>query len=126
MIWPARPSTAASLVGLGPATRPGRLREVAAPPGGGRAEQQRFLLGQVRVDRPDSIQARALGCLPPAVHDQRPQPGAYVIDALSYPAACRRISSIWVARAAPVDTIAVYGGCSRSRPIALPRPLPAR
>ena len=31
---------------------------------------------------------------------------------------CRRISSILLARAAPVETNAAYGGCNRSRPIA--------
>jgi hypothetical protein len=31
-------------------------------------------------------------------------PGAAVIAVSSWPAACRKISSIWVARAAPADT----------------------
>jgi hypothetical protein len=52
-------------------------------------------------------------------------PAAPVIGTSSCPAACRKISSIWVARAAPVDTNAAYGGRNRSRPIisasAIPR-----
>jgi len=41
-------------------------------------------------------------------------PAADVIGISSCPAACRKISSIWVARAAPVETNAAYGGVQRA------------
>ena len=44
-------------------------------------------------------------------------PVAAVIGVSSWPAACRKISSLQVTRAAPVETNAASGGCSPPRPI---------
>jgi len=52
-------------------------------------------------------------------------PVATAIGMPSWPAACRRISSIRVARAAPVETNAAYGGCSPQRPIAAAAAIPS-
>jgi hypothetical protein len=121
--WPASPSTAASLAGLWPITS-------ARPPSGSPCTTCR----SAETSSQDSCSARSgwmarvtssSAPLPAAVAACRQRsstddlnPVAAVIGMSSWPAACRKISSIWVARAAPVETNAAHGGCSRSRPIA--------
>ena len=102
-----------------------RPAALGQPPGDlpqDRPEQPRFPRGQVGVNRPHGLQARPF---PAAFASSRQRsstddrnPATTVTGIWSWPAACRKISSIWVARAAPVDTYATYGGCSPSRPIA--------
>jgi hypothetical protein len=59
-------------------------------------------------DDPDDIQVRALprcrGRFSQRSSTGDRNPAAGVIGVSSWPAACRKISSVWVARAAPVET----------------------
>jgi hypothetical protein len=73
-----------------------------------RAEQPRLALDQVRVDGPDVLQARSLarcpGCAALAILHRGPQPRRRGDRGVVLPGRVPQIFSIWVARAAPVET----------------------
>ena len=106
----------------GPPSAPGRPRAAPPPPAvaPSRAAKSRARPGRGRWPGCPSGAAR----LPAALAASRQRfstedrsPVAAVIGVSSWPAACRNISGIWVARAAPAETNAAQGGCSPSRPV---------